>query len=188
MSNGVKIGILIVVAGALGFVAWRQLQASDKNEISSRPAVPGQLAASASPEAQSSNSSASNAVTQPEANSPGQASQTRAKTTWKFDKDTHDFGKIKQGDDVEYNFKFTNTGKEPLIIENAQGSCGCTVPSYPKEPVPPGGTGEIHVKFNSAGKSGAQQKTVTLTANTDPSVTTLLTIKADVEVPAGSGN
>jgi hypothetical protein len=67
-----------------------------------------------------------------------------------------------------------------LIIENAQGSCGCTVPSYPKEPVAPGATGEILVKFNSAGKSNAQQKTVTLTANTEP-IQTILTIKAFVE-------
>lgn len=102
------------------------------------------------------------------------------KTTVKFNEMEHDFGKIKAGDKVKYSFKFKNNGKEPLIINSAKGSCGCTVPSYPKEPVAPGAEGVIDVEFNSAGKSGAQTKTVTLNANTDPNPTRL-TIKAEVE-------
>mgnify|MGYP002368555356 CR=1 FL=1 len=102
------------------------------------------------------------------------------KTTIKFNEMEHDFGKIKAGDKVKYSFKFKNSGKEPLIINSAKGSCGCTVPSYPKEPVAPGAEGVIDVEFNSAGKSGAQTKTVTLNANTDPNPTRL-TIKAEVE-------
>ena len=67
---------------------------------------------------------------------------------------------------IGFNFKFTNTGTGDLVIVNAVGSCGCTVPEYPKEPVAPGKSGVMKVTFNSAGKSGMQQKTVTITTNT----------------------
>ncbi|MFL1896949.1 DUF1573 domain-containing protein [Aquimarina sp. 2-A2] len=79
----------------------------------------------------------------------------------------HDFGTINEGDVVEHTFSFTNTGKTPLVIVNAKGSCGCTVPSYPTEPIAPGATGEMLVKFNSSGKPNQQNKTVTITANTE---------------------
>jgi len=78
----------------------------------------------------------------------------------------HDFGTINEGDIAEHTFSFTNTGKTPLVITNAKGSCGCTVPSYPKQPIAPGATAELLVKFNSKGKPNKQQKTVTITANT----------------------
>jgi hypothetical protein len=182
MSNGVKIGLLIVIAGTLGFIAWRQIQASN-GDIESRPATSSVQQDGAAAYAANSSGNAVPTVADPGKAASSALSQTRAKTTWKFEKSEHDFGKIKQGESADYSFKFTNTGKEPLIIENAQGSCGCTVPNYPKEPIAPGATGTIDVRFNSAGKSGMQQKTVTLTANTDPSVTTILTIKADVDAP-----
>lgn len=84
--------------------------------------------------------------------------------TW--DKSTHDFGNIEQGDVVEHTFKFTNTGTEPLIITNVQVSCGCTTPKgWPRDPVMPGGTGELTVAFNSTGKMGAQTKPVTIISN-----------------------
>ena len=86
----------------------------------------------------------------------------------KFEFETHDFGKIKQGDKTSYQFKFTNTGKSPLIITNAVASCGCTTPDWPKAPLQPGETGKISVVFNSAGKSGLQDKLITITANTNP--------------------
>ena len=86
----------------------------------------------------------------------------------KFEKETHDFGKIKQGDVVNYEFKFTNTGKSPLIITGAQASCGCTTPVWPKEPIKPGENGSIKVAFNSAGKQGLQDKQILVTANTNP--------------------
>lgn len=76
------------------------------------------------------------------------------------------FDTIKQGDKVEHTFVLKNVGDKNLFITNAFGSCGCTVPEYPKEPIPPGKTGEVKVTFNSAGKEGVQQKTVTLTMNT----------------------
>jgi hypothetical protein len=82
-----------------------------------------------------------------------------------LEKKTHDFGTIAQGDVVEEVFHFTNTGNEPLIITDARGTCGCTTPKWSREPIPPGGKGEITIGFNSAGKSGRQDKVVTITSN-----------------------
>ena len=100
-------------------------------------------------------------------------------TEMTFEKVEHDFGKINQGDKVDYNFKFKNTGTADLIISSAKGSCGCTVPEYPKEAVKPGESGEIKVSFNSDGKSGEQSKTVSIFANTVKG-TEILTIKASI--------
>jgi len=90
------------------------------------------------------------------------------KPAMKFEKVTHDFGKIKTGAVVNYEFKFTNTGKSPLIITDAKASCGCTIPTWPKAPVKPGETAGIKVSFNSAGKMGLQDKQILITANTNP--------------------
>ncbi|MDH5597975.1 MAG: DUF1573 domain-containing protein [Cyclobacteriaceae bacterium] len=98
---------------------------------------------------------------------------------FQFETTEHDFGTINQGDVVEYTFKFTNTGEAPLIIQSAVGSCGCTVPSWPKEPIPVGGSSEVTAKFDSKGKAGTQNKTITITANTWPKKTTLL-VKSQV--------
>ncbi len=89
----------------------------------------------------------------------------------KFERETHDFGKIKSGESVHYDFKFTNTGKSPLIITNATATCGCTRPEYPKTPVAPGASEVIKVTFNSTGKMGLQDKQITVTANTNPAET-----------------
>ncbi|MFI5161073.1 MAG: DUF1573 domain-containing protein [Sphingobacteriales bacterium] len=86
----------------------------------------------------------------------------------KFEKETHDFGKIKAGDKVTYEFKFTNTGKAPLIISDARASCGCTTPVWPHTPIKPGEASGIKVTFNSAAKMGLQDKQITITANTNP--------------------
>ena len=100
-----------------------------------------------------------------------------------FPEKFHDFGEINDGDQVEHVFAFTNTGEAPLLIESAKGSCGCTVPQWPKEPIPVGGSGEIVVRFDSKNKPGVQNKTVTITANTFPSTTTL-NIKSTVKQAA----
>ncbi|MCC5919490.1 MAG: DUF1573 domain-containing protein [Cyclobacteriaceae bacterium] len=98
---------------------------------------------------------------------------------FKFDQESFDFGQIIEGEVVEHTFRFTNTGEAPLIIEKATASCGCTVPDYSKDPIAPGGTGEILVKFNSRNKVGKRSNVVTINANTYPSVKRL-TIKSDV--------
>lgn len=101
---------------------------------------------------------------------------------FKFDVEEYNFGSIKQGDKVSYDFTFINTGKEPLVITDAKGSCGCTVPSYPKEPIAKGGKGTIHIEFNSTGKQGNQTKTVTISSNAK-SGQKILYIKGNVETP-----
>lgn len=98
---------------------------------------------------------------------------------FQFAEERHDFGTIKEGEVVEKIFKFKNTGDAPLIISSATASCGCTVPVWPKEPIAVGEEGEIQVRFNSKGKPGMQNKTVTITANTYPKINRL-TIKANV--------
>lgn len=97
-----------------------------------------------------------------------------------FNESQFDFGAVQQDTKNEHVFAFTNTGSEPLIISNAKGSCGCTVPEYPKEPIAPGESGEITVVYSPGKQVGAQTKTVTVTANTDPP-TTKLQIRAMVE-------
>jgi len=99
-----------------------------------------------------------------------------------FDESTYDFGTISQGERVKHTYYFTNTGKSPLIIHSAQGSCGCTIPEWPKEPIAPGEEGKIEVSFNSEYKSGHQEKMVTILANTKPTKT-FIKIVGDVVVP-----
>lgn len=102
-------------------------------------------------------------------------------TSMVFAKDSHDFGTIQQNStDNHHTFAFTNTGTNPLIISNAKGSCGCTVPVWPKEPIPPGGTGVIEVDYKPGSQKGSQKKTVTVSANTEPS-DTRLSISAEVQ-------
>ena len=83
-----------------------------------------------------------------------------------FEKKSHDFGDMVQGDKVQHVWKFTNTGNEPLIITNVAVTCGCTTPEgWPRDPIAPGGKGEIPIAFNSAGKMGKQNKVVTVVSN-----------------------
>ena len=100
--------------------------------------------------------------------------------TIEFNKTNHDFGEINDGEIVETTFQFTNSGKSDLIISNASGSCGCTVPDYPRDiPIKPGESNTIIVKFDSSNKPGMQRKTVTLTTNTSKGKE-LINIKAFV--------
>ena len=84
-----------------------------------------------------------------------------------LDKEVHDFGTINEGDVVETEFIVKNVGETDLIISDAKGSCGCTVPEPPKEPIKPGASAPIKVSFDSKGKPGSQEKTVTLTTNSE---------------------
>ncbi|MBW6483724.1 MAG: DUF1573 domain-containing protein [Vicingaceae bacterium] len=101
---------------------------------------------------------------------------------FEFEEDVKDFGQITQGESVRTVFKFRNVGKSNLLISSAQGSCGCTVPTWPKEPIKPGEYGNIEVVFNSEGKSGLQNKTITLVANTIPN-TKVIALKGEIVAP-----
>lgn len=103
----------------------------------------------------------------------------------KFAESEYSFGKIIQGEKVSHTFTFTNEGKSNLIIASAKASCGCTVASPPKDPIPPGGTGKIDVVFDSNGKSGVVSKSVTVLTNCEPN-TVILVIGGDVVVPSST--
>ena len=97
------------------------------------------------------------------------------------EKKNHDFGDIYSGDKVEHTYYFTNTGNEPLIITNVNVTCGCTTPKgWPKDPILPGGRGEVTVAFSSAGKSGRQNKTVTIISNAVNPEGNLLTFTTNI--------
>jgi hypothetical protein len=103
------------------------------------------------------------------------------KTRMEFEETKHSFGTITDGDVVTHAYKFKNTGDNPLVISNAIASCGCTVPSYPKQPIAPGGSGEIVVQFNSRGKVGHQQKNVLINSNAEEAA---MSIGFDADVKA----
>jgi hypothetical protein len=86
----------------------------------------------------------------------------------KFDNNLFDFGTVVDGEQVKHHFTFTNTGNSDLIITNAMASCGCTVPEYPEYPIKPGDTASIYVVFDSKGRVGKVEKSVTISANTIP--------------------
>src|ERR1051325_1332597 len=121
-------------------------------------------------------------TTPPQSVTPAAAPANANAGDFKFTEMEYNFGTIKQGDVVNRDFEFTNSGKEPIIISEAHGSCGCTVPVWPKEPVAKGAKQVIKVTFNSAGKMGMQDKTVTINSNakTNPIV---LHLKGNVETP-----
>jgi len=100
----------------------------------------------------------------------------------KFEEELFELGAITQGEKVEHTFMFTNTGEADLIVTSAKGSCGCTVPEWPKKPIKPGEKGEINVVFNSEGKKGRQHKKVTIVANTQPS-TNVIAISGEIIAP-----
>lgn len=106
---------------------------------------------------------------------------------FKFEKEVHDFGNVKEGDQATFTFKFTNIGKEPLVISNVQASCGCTTPSWTKEPVKPGESGTVTAIYNSKGRPGNFNKAVTITSNAKTS-SKVLFIKGNVESTGASSD
>ena len=104
---------------------------------------------------------------QPAAN-PEEQVPSGPTTSIAFEETDFDFGTVPEGEHVKHTYKFKNTGNEPLIIASAKGSCGCTVPKWPSDPIAPGQSGVIDVEFDSKGKPGKQTKRVTVTANTVP--------------------
>lgn len=85
--------------------------------------------------------------------------------TFKFEKESHDFGAVEEGKLAIYEFVFKNTGNQPIIISNVKASCGCTTPFWTREPVPPGGTGKVKAQYNSKGRPGTFAKSITITSN-----------------------
>ncbi len=98
----------------------------------------------------------------------------------KFETTEHDFGKILQGEQVSYTFKFKNVGGAPLIITSIEKTCGCTSPDFSNKPIKPGESGKITITYDSKGHKGFQNKRLIVKANTNPSET-ILRIKAQVE-------
>lgn len=99
-----------------------------------------------------------------------------------FEKTEYDFGKILQGEVVSYTFHFTNVGEAPLLITGVEKSCGCTASEFVREPIAPGGKGQIKITYDSKGHHGIQSKSLVVNANTNPSQT-VLRIKAEVRTP-----
>jgi len=160
MKDKIQIGLLAVIAVALVALAVQQFS-GDKGGTSSGAVATTDPGAAASP------------TTFDPMAKPAEPVDNTPKTTIQFAQYEHDFGNIKQDTDNKKIFTFTNTGSEPLLIEAANGSCGCTVPNYPKEPIPPGGIGEIEVVYKPGKQENAQTKTVTVVANTEPKETQL---------------
>jgi hypothetical protein len=84
---------------------------------------------------------------------------------FKFKEETHDYGEVPEGPMAETDFEFKNVGKKPIVINEAHGSCGCTVPKWPNEPILPGKKGTIHVTYNTSGRQGPIDKAITITSN-----------------------
>lgn len=114
-----------------------------------------------------------NAAVDPAAEAPTTPIPTGPTTTMEFAETTFDFGTVQDGEKVSHTYKFKNTGSEPLVFADAKGSCGCTVPKWPREPIAPGASSQVTVEFDSKGKGGKRNQKVTITANTNPPQTFL---------------
>jgi hypothetical protein len=182
MKNTIVGALLILLSASVAFLLFQNYKLNKrldelalKNAVSITPVAPASKAA---------NPAGASPFDKPNIDPladqfPPESAPAPAPTSIKFEKLFHDFGKINEDDVVRTVFKFTNTGKNPLVISRAQGSCGCTVPKWPQHPIKPGESDEIGVEFNSAGKRGENDKTVTVSANTSPS-NIVLTIRATV--------
>jgi hypothetical protein len=107
------------------------------------------------------------------ASNPEKMSDDLPKPVFQFENTEFDFGTVNEGEIVNHIFEFTNTGKSPLIIDKAVASCGCTVPDWPRYPIGVGETGEIKIRFDTKNKPNQQIKTISITANTEPTLTRL---------------
>jgi hypothetical protein len=183
--NQIVIGLGILLLGLVGLGAYTGVFSSFMGKemapnMAAKADVAGMPTSATNPSAYSTTSG----------NIPGTNVNTTTvdagpSTTIKYDNERFEFGTVNEGDMVKHTFKFTNTGKEPLIISNAKGSCGCTVPTWPKEAIAPGAQGQIDVEFNTSGKPGRQSKRVTVTANTIPT-DTFIEVSGEVKPKAGA--
>tara|TARA_B100000902_G_scaffold365116_1_gene385770 strand:- start:95 stop:664 length:570 start_codon:yes stop_codon:yes gene_type:complete len=164
---------LIIAISALGISIFNTLSSNESNTVFEKSSEKTYL----NPDPKSKNNL--NTLEKNMLNSPltPQTNNTinLPKTYMSFKEEMHEFGNVDVNSKNNYSFSFTNTGNEPLKITNARGSCGCTVPDFPRDPIMPGQTSKIDVVFTpSKGQAGTKQtKTVTVTANTDPENTIL---------------
>ena len=172
MKDKILIGA-VAVFGALTLFNTYKIMGDDSSS-DARSKVAANKTLKKSNDSKSSNNPTFDPIAEQNKNQP-----EGPKTNITFDISEHDFGNISQGTTNDYVFTFTNTGKEPLIITNAKGSCGCTVPQWPKEPIAPGATGEIAIQYKPGKQKNQQTKSITVTANTEPK-NTILKIKANV--------
>ncbi|MFT6166439.1 MAG: hypothetical protein ACJAV5_000067 [Vicingaceae bacterium] len=177
MNDNVKTGLLI--AFSILTLVNTVMIFSDDDVSYDRPERSISTSAPVTPATPTNTDMDNNAVVVPQNTGP--------KTAIQFTEMEHDFGTIEQNTTNPKVFTFTNTGDEPLIISDAKGSCGCTVPEYPRQPIAPGETGNIKVVYSPGNQANQQTKTITITANTDPA-TTVLRIKANVTPGEGAGN
>lgn len=186
MKENIKIGLLAVIAFAtvgnmfmLSSISEKQEEMSDNQSavVANQAIAPSNGTNPLNPMAQ--NPQMPEGVTYVD-NKVVPPPTDMKKTSVKWSNMIHDFGKVKQNSTNNFSFQFTNTGKEPLLITNAVGSCGCTVPNYPKEPIMPGKSATIDVEYKPGMQENQQEKTVTVTANTEP-YDTQLKIRAFVE-------
>ncbi len=176
-----KIGLKMLLFSAMLVVVSCRDRASEKKiaELESRLA---QLEGNKNNPAPVTNAAAAATTpTKPEEKPDGPLPVIEFSTT------DHDFGTVTEGQKVSFTYAVKNTGQAPLIIQNAQPSCGCTVPDWSKSAIPVGGTGFVKAEFDTKGKQGVNNKTITVTANTWPKTTTLK-FKAMVVPPADGAN
>ncbi len=176
MKDTIKIALLAIIAGTLIIQTIGQ-----KSEGTSTMGTASSAVASTAPSIPANATLADKKTFDPLTPPSAMPLDNGPKSAIAFPVMEHNFGKVKQNSENTYVFKFTNAGKEPLVISNAQGSCGCTVPEYPKEPIAPGASSQIKVVYKPGMQQGNQAKTVTVTANTEPAQT-ILRINADVQV------
>lgn len=161
------------ITSILVFALFVTFSACKKNETNSNsPSTPNAVSGTTTPDGQATATPAAavNEATQP----------VGPTTTLELDKTEYDFGKVKEGEVVKTTITVKNTGSEPLIITDCHASCGCTTPTCDKNPIAPGQTGKVEVSFDSMGRAGNINKTVTITANTNPTQT-IFTLKGKVD-------
>ena len=113
----------------------------------------------------------------------GTTAQPASKAAISIDKEVHDYGTIEQGANGECEFTVTNTGTEPLILSRCKGSCGCTVPTCPQEPIAPGASAKIKVKYDT-NRVGPINKSVTITSNANNEPNKVIRIKGNIKAKA----
>ncbi len=182
MNNSLKYGLLGIIALALIANVYIMLNKSEASSSTKRKAS-DKISSIKDNSSKANNNTADNALKSTNDNKPKPIitdnTPTGPLTSLAFEEMAFDYGDINQDTENEHIFKFTNTGSEPLIITKAKGSCGCTVPEFPDYPIAPGETNVIKVVYKPGKQKNKQSKTVTITANTEPS-TTVLRISANV--------